>query len=103
EYKKLSYFPSYEIMMDELRDYRFYDMDMIHPSKLAIEYIWEHFVKIWISEETIKTMGRVEEVNKGLRHRPFNTKSLEYASFLEKLKIKKNQINIEYPHMVWED
>lgn len=101
EYKKISYFPSYEIMMDELRDYRFYDVDMIHPSKLAIEYIWERFVKIWISEDAIKTMSRVEEINRGLTHRPFNPKSLEYASFLEKLKIKKNQLNIEYPHMIW--
>ena len=102
EYNKLSYFPSYEIMMDELRDYRFYDIDMVHPSKLAIEYIWERFVKIWVSEDAIKTMARVEDINKGLKHRPFNPKSMEYASFLEKLKIKKYQLNKEYPHIVWE-
>jgi len=56
---KICYFPSYEIMMDELRDYRFYAEDMIHPSALAIQYIWEKFQQVWISDETVKTMQAV--------------------------------------------
>lgn len=98
-YKKLSYFPSYEIMMDELRDYRFYDTDMVHPSKLAIEYIWERFVKVWVSEDAIKTMDRVEEIKKGIAHKPFNPKSKQYQLFLEKIEFKKYQIQQEYPFM----
>jgi len=53
----LQYFPSYEIMMDELRDYRFYDDDMIHPNKTAINYIWEKFQQVWISSEASITMN----------------------------------------------
>ncbi|HUH47638.1 MAG TPA: GSCFA domain-containing protein, partial [Arenibacter sp.] len=56
------YFPAYEIMMDELRDYRFYDTDMIHPNPLAIDYIWEKFKYVWISETTYPIMEKVAEV-----------------------------------------
>lgn len=93
------YFPSYEIMMDELRDYRFYGVDMIHPSEIAIQYIWERFSEIWISEETQKTMKQVEEIQKGLAHKPFNPESDQHANFLRKLVSKKNQLQKEYPFM----
>ncbi|MBP2831598.1 GSCFA domain-containing protein [Aquimarina sp. U1-2] len=98
---KLSYFPSYELMMDELRDYRFYSMDMLHPNDLAIQYIWDRFCKIWISERATKTMKKVEEVQKGLTHKPFNPHSEQYASFLEKLLIKQKQLQQEYPFMIF--
>jgi len=91
-----SYFPSYEIMMDELRDYRFYADDMIHPSSLAVDYIWERFKKTWIAEEAIKTMQQVQEIQNGISHRPFNPEGKQHASFLEKLEVKKKQLQEKY-------
>ncbi|WP_108868832.1 GSCFA domain-containing protein [Aquimarina aquimarini] len=97
--KNTGYFPSYEIMMDELRDYRFYDTDMIHPSTLAVQYIWEYFMKTWVSENTSMIMKRVEEVKKGMAHRPFNPQSEQYQQFLKKVEQKKHVLQQEYPFM----
>ncbi|MEW7290327.1 GSCFA domain-containing protein [Aquimarina sp. 2304DJ70-9] len=97
--QNLSYFPSYEIMMDELRDYRFYGSDMIHPNETAIQYIWERFSSVWISEKAKKTMTRVEEIQKGVSHRPFNPNSEQHLTFLQNLENKKNKLKEEYPFM----
>jgi hypothetical protein len=94
-----AYFPSYEIMMDELRDYRFYERDMVHPNQLAIDYIWEKFKKVWISESAEPIMGRVAEVRKGLQHRPFDPSSEGHKRFLRLLEDKKNALQKVYPHM----
>jgi hypothetical protein len=75
------YFPSYEIMMDELRDYRYYAVDMIHPSQTAIDYIWERFALAFISEGTVNTMLQVDAIQKGLQHRPFNPDSAAHRAF----------------------
>lgn len=91
------YFPSYEIMMDELRNYRFYKEDMIHPNETAINYIWNKFIDTWISDENLSTMKQIENIQKGLNHKPFNTKSKEYKSFLENLENKKKDIKNKYP------
>ncbi|WP_299247242.1 GSCFA domain-containing protein [uncultured Aquimarina sp.] len=91
-----NYFPSYEIMMDELRDYRFYDTDMIHPSTVAIDYIWEYFKQTWISEEALITMNKVKEVQSAMAHKPFNPDSKQHQLFLQKLEQKKQQIQKEY-------
>lgn len=92
-----SYFPSYEIMMDELRDYRFYKPDMVHPSQLAIDYIWEKFKQIWISEEAYATMEKVDTIQKGLHHRPFNPDSEQHRKFLESLAAQMAIVQKEYP------
>jgi len=81
--KKLFYFPSYEIMMDELRDYRFYKEDMNHPSKTAIDYIWEKFCEAWIDDESKNTMNKVDSIQKRMNHRPFNPNSKEHQNFLQ--------------------
>ena len=93
------YFPSFEIMMDELRDYRFYNEDMIHPNQLAINYIWEKFKTVWISVDSFKTMEEVDVVQKGLQHKPFNPQSQSHQEFLQKLETKKNQIQSKFPHI----
>lgn len=93
------YFPSYEIMMDELRDYRFYETDMVHPSPLAIDYIWEKFKQVWISEKAYATMENVDTIQKGLQHRPFNPDSEQHLKFIETLKSKMALIRQEYPFM----
>ncbi|NCO63883.1 MAG: GSCFA domain-containing protein [Flavobacteriales bacterium] len=95
----LYYFPSYEIMMDELRDYRFYAEDMIHPNQIAINYIWEKFQEVWMSSEVSKTMEAIDEVQKGLNHKPFNPNSKAHKAFLQNLEAKKRQLQIQFPHI----
>ncbi|WP_375239596.1 GSCFA domain-containing protein [Aurantibacter sp.] len=87
--KNTSYFPSYEIVMDELRDYRFYNDDMLHPNKIAINYIWECFLDVWISNATQVIIKDVEVIQKGLNHKPFNENSLAHKKFLSDLELKK--------------
>ena len=93
------YFSSYEIMMDELRDYRFYAEDMIHPNQTAIDYIWEKFSEVWFSEETLETMKEVKTIQKGLTHRPFNPNSEAHQLFLKKLQQKKETLLQAFPFM----
>ena len=95
--KGVFYFPSYEIMMDELRDYRFYAEDMIHPNKTAIEYIWNRFSDTWISSTTKETMIKVDSIQKRLQHKPLNPYSKEHLKFLEKLDTDIKQIQKQFP------
>lgn len=91
------YFPAYEIMMDELRDYRFYATDMVHPNSLAIDYIWEKFKYVWISEGAYPVMEKVAEVQKGLMHRPFAPESGSHLQFLAKQQQKIGNLREKYP------
>ncbi|MBF2708146.1 GSCFA domain-containing protein [Flavobacterium soyangense] len=93
------YFPSYEIMMDELRDYRFYADDMLHPSKVAVNYIWERFSETTISEECHSIMNEVETIQKRLAHRPFNPNSESHKKFLDNLSQKINALAIKFSHI----
>ena len=95
------YFPSYEIMMDELRDYRFYARDMIHPSQQAIDYIWERFADVCISPESKSLMAEIESIQKGLSHRPFNPDGEQHQKFLHALQQKISTLREKYPHMVF--
>lgn len=97
----LHYFPSYELMMDELRDYRFYEDDMIHPSKVAINYIWDCFIKVWISQKSLKDLDEVDTIQKGLRHKPFNYDSEAHQKFIETLEAKKYQFQLKFPHIIF--
>ncbi len=95
------YFPSFEIMMDELRDYRFYGEDMIHPNQLAINYIWDKFKTVWISDESFKVMEEVDAIQKGLQHKPFNLQSQAHQQFLQKLEAKTKRLKSQFPHIVF--
>ncbi|WP_273568011.1 GSCFA domain-containing protein [Maribacter halichondriae] len=97
ESRSLFYFPSYEIMMDELRDYRFYEGDMIHPNQIAIDYVWEKFKEVWISEKAFSTMDEVDAIQKGLWHRPFNPSSVGHQDFLKSLEEKITYLQQKYP------
>jgi hypothetical protein len=101
EHYKLNteYFPSYEIMMDELRDYRFYAEDMLHPSQVAIDYIWKRFKETTVSEIAFSTMAAVETIQKSLQHRPFNPYSKSHQIFEAKLKTKITKLVGQYPFM----
>ena len=79
--ERASYFPSYEIVMDDLRDYRFYDTDMLHPSSQAVEYIAEKFFEVAISERAQQQRGKVLEIIKARNHRPLNPASEAYKNF----------------------
>ena len=78
------YFPAYEIMMDELRDYRFYASDMVHPSETAVQYIWERFGETFFSEKTNAMIARIGKITAAANHRPLNPQSEEYKSFSKK-------------------
>lgn len=92
-----AYFPSYEIVMDELRDYRFYTEDMIHISDVAIKHIWEKFESALISEESRKISKEVVKITAAANHRPFNKFTKEHLSFLQKQLLKLEQLEQKYP------
>jgi len=94
-----SYFPSYEIMMDELRDYRFYAEDMLHPNQIAIDYIWKVFSENYIAENSFSLMKEVDEIQKSLRHRSFNPDSEQHQKFLANLQKKIQILGEKLPHI----
>lgn len=84
EYDCVTYFPAYEIVNDELRDYRFYNSDMLHPSDQTVEYIWERLSAVYFSDDTRRFVEEWRPIREALGHRPFNPDSQEYKSFLQK-------------------
>lgn len=84
QYENVHYFPAYELLLDDLRDYRFYAADMIHPSDVAVDYIWNYFSEMYFSAETRKLNTAIEKVLTALNHRPFNPESEEYKAFVAK-------------------
>ena len=82
----VEYFPAYEIMNDELRDYRFYEPDMLHPSTQAVDYIYERFKEVFFSKDATQMEKEWQPISQAMRHRPFSPESEEYRSFLEKAK-----------------
>jgi hypothetical protein len=93
------YFPSYEIMLDDLRDYRFYEKDMLHPNKIAIEYIWEKFGATYFSALCKEAIKDIEPYARGIKHRPKNENSQQNKAFLESLEKLKNGLKVKYPHL----
>ncbi|MEZ4791989.1 MAG: GSCFA domain-containing protein [Gelidibacter sp.] len=93
------YFPSYEIMLDELRDYRFYAEDMLHPNQTAIHYIWEKFQQVWMSPKVDKTMQDIDAIQKGIEHRAFRPNSEAHQQFLHQLETKKQELQSGFPHI----
>ncbi|WP_136668446.1 GSCFA domain-containing protein [Flavobacterium sp. H122] len=97
-----NYFPSYEIMMDELRDYRFYAEDMLHPNQTAIDYIWIKFFENYVKEEEFKTMQEVCDIQKALHHRPFNPNSESHHKFLKSIDRKISAVREKLPFAVFD-
>ncbi len=100
---KCNYFPAYEIVMDELRDYRFYDEDMIHLSKPAVNHIWEKFQSSLIDKESLKVSEKVKNIINAVNHKPFNKFTNEYSAFIKlslketvNLKKKYNFLNLKF-------
>ena len=103
EISNISYFPSYEILIDELRDYRFYSEDLLHPNTTAIDYIWTRYVATNVDKTSILTMNEVEVIQKGLQHRSFNRESLSHQKFLKNLSEKIEKVTQLYPFMTFEN
>ena len=92
-----SYFPAYEILMDELRDYRFYQEDMLHPSQQAVDYIWERLVETCFSPEAKTFLEDWRPVRQALAHKPFDPESDEYRRFQEQTRLRLNGLQEKYP------
>lgn len=93
------YFPSYEILMDELRDYRFYADDMLHPSPLAVTYIWQCFCTSYFDEATMQVIKSWSEIRRGLEHRPSAPESEEYRRFLSQILLKIERLKENFPYL----
>ena len=93
------YFPAYEIMMDDLRDYRFYKSDMLHPNETAVAYIFKKFIGSHISEECYGAMMGIEKLQKAMNHRPRNPRSKAHVSFLQHQILYLEQLEQEWPSL----
>lgn len=94
----VAYFPAYEILMDELRDYRFYADDMFHPSSLAIAYIWQRFTETFIHPDSVSIMKEWINIVKAIQHKPFNPKSEQYRNFILQTLLKMERIKEKFPY-----
>ncbi len=96
---RVNYFPAYEIVNDELRDYRFYAADMLHPSAQAVEYIWEVFSEAYFSTRTHTFLSLWRPIKEALGHKPFNPSGKEYLQFMAKSKQKAIDLMRQYPDL----
>ncbi len=93
----IQYFPSYEILMDELRDYRFYKSDMLHPSDQAVDYVWERFVEVYAFAKAKEILKKVTSIQNRLNHKPFNPESAAHKDFIERMQEDMRLLQEEYP------
>ena len=98
-FDQVSYFPAYEILMDELRDYRYYADDMLHPSALAASYIWERFSQVYFSDSTLKLNKELGRLVSDMSHRPIHPDSAAYRAFLENIEVRKKMLKDNYPFL----
>jgi hypothetical protein len=99
--KKCSYFPSYEIVMDELRDYRFFKNDFAHPNELAIQYVWERFSHTFLTEETKKIAEQVRAIKIALNHKGMFTKSKKLAEHQVIILNRKAKLDVIVKGIYW--
>lgn len=95
-FSNIYYFPVYEIFMDELRDYRFYASDMLHPSDFSIEYIWERFSNTFFNDDTHRLIKEIEKIVKSFQHRPLNTEDESFQKFISGVKSKAEDLQSKY-------
>lgn len=100
EFDHVHYFPAYEIQLDELRDYRFYASDMLHPSDVAVDYIWQRFSETYFDEATNRTKKELEQLQGDLSHRPLFPNSEEYEKFRRSTEKRKQELISKYPFLV---
>jgi hypothetical protein len=96
------YFPSYELIIDDLRDYRFYAEDMVHPNYLATNYVWEKFSSACIDGKSREIFKDIEQINNALRHRPLHPDSTEHKLFREKTYSVIMSLSDRFPNINWD-
>ncbi|MFV0378924.1 MAG: GSCFA domain-containing protein [Mangrovibacterium sp.] len=97
--ERCDYFPAYEIVMDELRDYRFYAADLVHLSPVAVEHIWSKFRQHYISSEALNLMSDIEKISKAMQHRPLRRDSPAYVNFLNQNLNKLRDLTFCFPYL----
>jgi hypothetical protein len=97
------YFPSYELIIDDLRDYRFYAEDMVHPNYLATQYVWEKFVHACIDGKTQEAMKEIAQLQQALKHKPLHPHSPEHIKFRKKFLEKAVELSKRFPHINFND
>ncbi len=96
-YSYVEYFPAYELVIDDLRDYRFYDEDMLHPNSQAVEYIWKRLTEVYFNDKASDFEKVIEKVLRARKHRPFNPATEEYKKFAKGEVVKLEKILKDYP------
>ncbi len=99
DFEQLYYFPAYELVIDDLRDYRFYAEDLVHPNYHATQYVWEKFTDACMSEETIQLMKEIAELNLAFQHKPFNPATQQHQQFMMASARKAQLLQEKYPFL----
>jgi len=96
QFENCTYFPSYEIMMDDLRDYRFYTADLLHPNEQAIDYIWDIFTSMYIDQNAIATMKKINKIIQNVNHKSFHPNSDTHQKFIKKTLALINEMQLDH-------
>ena len=96
------YFPAYEIMIDELRDYRFYSNDLVHPNEIAVDYIWEAFKRASISKESCELISRIKQIKSSLNHKSLHPDSNQNIVRIKTLQAEQKELILKHPEINWE-
>lgn len=99
EYEHLYYFPSYELVIDDLRDYRFYAEDLVHPNYQATQYVWEKFVDACIDDSSVQLFKTIREIKLAYQHKPFNASTKQHQQFLQKYATVTQRLLEQYPYL----
>jgi len=102
QFSNCFYFPAYEIVVDELRDYRFYKEDMVHPNQQAINYVWEKLKPSIFNEETVAMISKIEKLNNAINHKPFDFKSEQHQTFIKSQVKIMEQMEEQYNYLNFE-
>jgi hypothetical protein len=103
KFNQLFYFPAYELVIDDLRDYRFFAEDMVHPNYQATNYVWEKFVQACIDGPTQALMQQIADIRTARHHKPFNPGSEAHRKFLKNYLDKTKALQQQYPGLDWTD
>ncbi|NJN35648.1 MAG: GSCFA domain-containing protein [Saprospiraceae bacterium] len=98
-FERVHYFPAYELVMDDLRDYRFFEPDMMHPSQQAIDYVWQYFAHTFFSKNTRDLVQEIEKINTMRAHRPMKMDTPQYHQFANSLKAKAEVLTARFPFL----
>lgn len=99
KFDRLFYFPAYELVMDDLRDYRFYKEDLVHPNELAIRYVWDHFTTACLHPEGQQLLAQVKDILRARQHRPFNPETPQHRQFLAAYAKKVQALTVAHPYL----